>query len=199
MWVRTGESTSFKSADGTRRTSMISVIVLGYNNSSYTRCCIEHLAASAGAREFEFILMDNASTDDTPALARQVDARFGRFKYVRNEVNLSCSKALNRAAELSAGRVLVFLNNDIYVGHQSVSRLVEALLSDSRIGLTGTTLVYPDGQTIQHAGVVPMLWGYASNYGVGAAAGDERFSYQREMFAVTGCRGARFVQCRGRF
>ena len=169
---------------------MISVVVLGYNNYSYTQRCIEHLAQSPCAKEYEVIFMDNGSTDDTPTLANQFSTCYRRYKYIRNEVNLSCSRALNKAVKSSTGSILLFLNNDIMVGQGSVDKLIEALVKNSRIGLAGTKLVYPGREIIQHAGVVPMLWGYPLNYGVGAKASDSRFNQEREIFCVTGAMSA---------
>jgi GT2 family glycosyltransferase len=47
-------------------------------------------------------------------------------------------------------------------------------------------LIFPATARIQHAGLVPTLWGYLSNYGVGAAAGDARFAGSNDRAAVSG-------------
>ena len=60
-------------------------------------------------------LVDNASRDDTPSLAREYAGRFRRFTYLRSPRNLGFAVANNRAAREPSGDVLLFLNNDVQV------------------------------------------------------------------------------------
>ena len=164
----------------------VSIVVLAYNQAPVTRECLAHLAGADGASAFDVVLVDNGSTDDTEALAHEFSGPFGRLCYHRIAVNVTCASALNRGACAATGDVLVLMNNDVYVSPGSVATLAAAVSGPGNVSLAGTRLLYPDRRTIQHAGIVPMLWGYASNYGVGAQAGDARFGAARDAFGVTG-------------
>jgi len=165
---------------------MVSVIVLAYNNWQVTRRCLASVAAHADACELELVLLDNASSDETPDSAHAFRNAFGGFVVERQRINQPCSIALNRAARVASGRHLLFLNNDIELMPGALRAMEAVLARESEVGVVGGRLSYPGGETIQHAGVVPMLWGHPVNHGVGASRSDPRFAIAGSAFAVTG-------------
>ncbi|MBI4829560.1 MAG: glycosyltransferase [Nitrospinae bacterium] len=165
---------------------MISVIILARDKSQLSRACLNALAHCSSVDHLEVIFVDNDSRDDTPSLANEYRGRFPRFYYLRNNSNLSFSLANNRAAQAARGDTLLFLNNDVVAGRGAIERMAAALDADPAAGVAGARLVFPGGETIQHAGIVQTLWGYPSNYGQGGRAGDPRFNQPRAIFAVTG-------------
>lgn len=167
------------------KTTPISVIVLAHDKSSLTRRCLEALLPSR--RELEVVLVDNASTDDTPTLAREYEAHFAAFRYHRSPRNLSFAVANNGAARGARGQTLLFLNNDVIVGAGAVESLVEHARTGSPAGaVAGARLLFPGMETIQHAGMRQMLWGYVSNLGTLAPRGEPALNRAGEIFAVTG-------------
>ncbi len=163
----------------------LSVIVLMHNNVPMTRNCLESLSRAVATVEHEVILVDNASTDDTRALSECADW-FQRFRILRNDDNTPFSRRTTAGCAEASGRWLLFLNNDVIVGRESVERLLAPLREDEGIGITGAKLLFPGETVVQHAGIGQMLWGYPTNYGVGASPSDERVNRRCERFALTG-------------
>jgi GT2 family glycosyltransferase len=163
---------------------MLSVVILVHNKLELTRRCLSALAGAVAEIDHEILCVDNASTEGVGSLQDAADA-FQSFRFIRNEQNLSFSIANNRAVAAATGSTLLFLNNDVLAAPGSVRALMEAVRGESLNGIAGTKLVYPSGK-VQHAGIVQMLWGYVSNYGVGGDAEDRRFQQPCERFAVTG-------------
>jgi GT2 family glycosyltransferase len=163
---------------------MLSVVILAHNKLELTRRCLSALAHAVAGIEHEIVCVDNASTEDARTLENGAGA-FQRFRLIRNDDNLSFSVANNRAAALCNGNTLLFLNNDVLAARGSVKSLLTALAYDPTIGCAGAKLIYPS-RKVQHAGIVQMLWGYVSNYGVGGTATDPRFRQTCDRFAVTG-------------
>jgi len=164
---------------------LISVIVLAHNKVHYTRACFGSILSAKLPGEIEVILVDNASTDET----RHIEADYPHWaalKVLRNSENLSFSIANNIAANQASGKYILLLNNDVVVGQDAIFEMWKALEEHGNPAVVGAKLLWPGGKTIQHAGISQMLWGLASNYGVGAKAGDMRFCEKRETFAVTG-------------
>ena len=50
---------------------LISIVILCRNKASYTRLCLASLLRSQGA-EYEMIVVDNGSTDDTPQVLAEM-------------------------------------------------------------------------------------------------------------------------------
>lgn len=86
-----------------------SIVIPVFNQVAYTRQCIEHLEKHTDV-PYELIIVDNASTDGTPAFLRGV-----RAKLITNETNRGCAGAWNQGIAASRGHYVVLLNNDVLV------------------------------------------------------------------------------------
>lgn len=86
---------------------MISVIVTTYNRPSMTREAIDSALAQTHD-DFEVIVVDDGSTDETP----QVMAEYGdRIRYIRKE-NGGVASARNVGIEAAKGDLIAFLDDD---------------------------------------------------------------------------------------
>jgi GT2 family glycosyltransferase/thioredoxin-like negative regulator of GroEL len=127
-----------------------SIIIPLYNRAELTRQCLTALAEVTQGVSAEVILVDNASSDETPQLLAQLG---GGVRVIRNDTNLGFAKACNQGAAAARGRYLVFLNNDTVPLQGWLSALVDVVEHRPEVSVVGSKLLYPDG-TLQHAGVV---------------------------------------------
>ena len=162
---------------------LLTIVILAHNKSSLTRDCLD--ALSRVTADIEVILVDNASTDDTPAVARAFTRQLPGLRVERFARNLAYAAANNRAVRRAAGDTLLFLNNDVVVAPEAPQRLVAAVAASGG-GIVGPKLLFPGSRTVQHAGMRQMLWGYASNFGTGGAPGEAMLNQGGPIFAVTG-------------
>ena len=162
---------------------MLTVIILARNQSAPTCACLDALARAAA--DLDVRLVDNASRDDTPSLAREDRCPLPWFTYRRSPRNLGFAAANNRAARYPAGDVLLFLNNDVQVARGALSRLLEAVV-DSGGGIAGPKSPFPEA-TIEHAAASARCCGSdASNLGTGARRDEPVLDRGGVDFAVTG-------------
>jgi GT2 family glycosyltransferase len=89
-----------------------SVIVVTWENLALTRLCLESLLAHTHGVPFELIIVDNASTDGTPAYLQALAAAEPRVRLMLNARNDGFARACNQGALAAVGDILVFLNND---------------------------------------------------------------------------------------
>jgi len=106
---------------------VISVIVPVRNDPGHLRSCLESLAASRGA-DHEVIVVDDASTDDTAAVAAGLGARV-----LRLERRSGPAAARNRGAEAGRGEHLLFVDADVSVHPETVSQVATAFAADPGI------------------------------------------------------------------
>jgi GT2 family glycosyltransferase len=115
-----------------------SILVVTYGNLGLTRLCLASIQRAAGALPFEIIVVDNASSDGTPAW---LDAAVARalvpLTVVHNAHNAGFAAANNQAAARARGDVLVLLNNDTVVVPGWLETLVGHLDRDRTLGLLG--------------------------------------------------------------
>ncbi|HNK47781.1 MAG TPA: glycosyltransferase [Nitrospira sp.] len=169
-------------SDAQAKTFDCSIIIPVWNNLALTTQCLTALAEVTQGVSYEVIVVDNHSTDDTPAFLAGLG---GDVKIITNNDNLGFAKACNQGAQAAKGEYLVFLNNDTIPQAGWLSALVEEVKAHSEVAVVGSKLLYEDG-TIQHAGVAfsrEFLMPYHMYPGVPADA--PFVSRRRELQCVT--------------
>lgn len=131
---------------------LVSIIIPVYNKLEYTKQCLNALLETIEVGKTEIIIVDNASTDDTPKWLHDFSKKWPHIKVLRQKENLGFAKACNIGAKIARGKYLLFLNNDTVPLRDWLDELLQAIESDNRIGIVGSKLLFPDN-TIQHAGV----------------------------------------------
>jgi GT2 family glycosyltransferase len=136
-----------------------------FDSASYIEPCLASIA-SLEYTPFEVILVDNASSDDSPVKAREAAGRSNLDCIIsRLGRNRGFAAANNHGFSLAVGEVIMLLNPDTEVYPDAVGALVEAI-RDPDIGLAGCKIYYPDRRTLQHAGGYIRDNGLTMHYGV---------------------------------
>lgn len=102
-----------------------SVVVVTHNNLLFTKLCLHSVLAHTETIAYELIVIDNASTDDTPAYLRELASLNSHVRVLYNETNRGFAAANNQGIAIARGDVLVLLNNDTIVPRGWLSRLVD--------------------------------------------------------------------------
>lgn len=150
----------FEASDG--KESMVSIIILNHNGKKNFEVLIPSLDKCVFYDNYELIIVDNASTDDSISYIEQWKDKLP-IKIINNESNESFSAANNKGAKEAAGDYLLFLNNDIKVTDGWLDELLNVAYNEENAGAVGARLVYPKlpddsinagkSYMIQHAGV----------------------------------------------
>ena len=115
-----------------------SIILLNYNNLYETTVpCLDSIFRLTGEEDYEVIVVDNNSSDGTPAYLAERALREPRLRCVLNTVNRGFAGGNNDGIRASSGSVLVLLNNDTRVSDGWLTGLRTSLLEDGSIGLVG--------------------------------------------------------------
>ena len=107
----------------------LSVVFPMYNEEAYVRRAVEAVreALDAEVPDYEIVIVDDASTDSTLALARALAAEDPRVRVVHNEVNRRLGGAL-KAGYAAATKDLVFYTDaDLPIDLRQVPRAVRLL------------------------------------------------------------------------
>ncbi len=160
----------------------ISVIILCYNKIEYTIKCLNTLFRQTSYPNFEVIVLDNASADDTPAY---LEAYGSKIKFARSDSNLGFVGGNNAAFQLVEGEYIVFLNNDTEVLPLWLTNLYNTFLVHPDAGAVGSMLIYPDGK-LQEAGGIIFNNATGWNFGRNGDPGDPKYSFLREVDYCSG-------------
>ena len=83
--------------------ALITVLLAVHNGEPWLREAVASILAQSW-REFEFLIIDDASTDTTPEFLRTLTDP--RIRIVRNETNLGLTASLNRGLQLAQGDLI---------------------------------------------------------------------------------------------
>ncbi|MEU2716739.1 glycosyltransferase family 2 protein [Streptomyces sp. NPDC007205] len=110
----------------TTTTPDVTVTVIVYNDAARLPRAVASLRAQTHAN-IEIIISDDHSTDDTPTVARQLEAQDSRVRYLRLPENSGgCSAPRNRAIEIARAPYLMFLDSDDELPPRAVELLLAA-------------------------------------------------------------------------
>lgn len=117
----------------------LSVISGAYNANAcpHFRKSIESVLGQSFS-DFEFIICDDGSTDDTLDLLREYEKRDRRVKILANEKNLGLAAALNRCIEISKGKYVARHDLDDYSIRDRFERQINYLDTHKEIAILGT-------------------------------------------------------------
>jgi GT2 family glycosyltransferase len=95
-------------------------------------------------RDFEVIVVDNGSSDDSPAYIRE---RYPSVILVENGTNLGFAGGTNAGIRIAKGEFILTLNNDtIAADPHLLEEIVQPMLSDAGVGSCGAKMLFPDGR-----------------------------------------------------
>jgi glycosyltransferase involved in cell wall biosynthesis len=96
-------------------TPILSIGLPIYNRAGLLRKSIDSLLDQT-FKDFDLIISDNASTDDTEAICREYAQRDRRIRYYRNASNIGAPRNFNRTFELSSGKYFKWATSDDLCG-----------------------------------------------------------------------------------
>lgn len=125
-----------------------SVIICIYNRPVQVIECLESLLAM-DFKDFEIVLADDASTDDTPNRLENFRQAHPRtpITIVRNEYNLGVSGARNTGLKAAQGEFVFFTDSDCTVDRGWLGALIKAFDNPDVVAVSGLVIDLPP-QTI---------------------------------------------------
>lgn len=92
-----------------------SIIVTSYNYGAYIERCLRScLSQNFPQNQYEVIVVDDASTDDTLAQLKKFESH-SNFRYIVNEENVGVAESANRGIRASRGQYFVRVDADDYI------------------------------------------------------------------------------------
>ncbi|HEY6672645.1 MAG TPA: glycosyltransferase family 2 protein [Solirubrobacterales bacterium] len=113
---------------------LVSVVVVNYNGADALPRCLEALVADTGEPSTEVLVVDNASSDGSDAIAEAAAERHESIRLLRSPTNRGYAGAVNLALADARGTYVAVLNMDVVVGAGWLDPLIAFLESTPGAG-----------------------------------------------------------------
>ena len=163
---------------------MISVIIPNWNGAALLPGCLDSLRNQTHSN-YEVILVDNASTDDSVDMVRR---EHPEVRILELDENLGLAGGVNAGIAIARGETIALLNNDAEATPAWLAELEAALVRHPEAGFAASKmLLYDQPETINSAGDFYRTDGIPGNRGVWQPD-DGQFDQEDLVFG--GCGGA---------
>lgn len=124
----------------------VSVIIPVFNKAQFLVCCIESVLSQT-YKDFELILIDDGSTDESLSICQKY-AEFNSSVKVYHQENAGASAARNYGIDIAQGKWCSFIDADDFVKSNYLSDLVDHITSESCLVMSnmeyGQGIIVPD-------------------------------------------------------
>jgi glycosyltransferase involved in cell wall biosynthesis len=124
-----------------KREPLVSVLMTAYNREKYIGEAIESVLSSTYGG-FELIIVDDGSTDNTVAIAKEYAAKDSRTKVYVNPHNLGDYNNRNKAASYAKGKYLKYVDSDDLIYPNSLEMFVNGMekFPEAAVGIMSTVI-----------------------------------------------------------
>ena len=109
----------------------LSIIIPHHNGEELLHNCLQSLLNHISIQDFEIIIVDNGSIDNSAAKAKE---KFPLINLLRSETNLGYSGGCNFGAKNAKGEYIIFLNNDTLHTKNWIEELISFLDKNPQAG-----------------------------------------------------------------
>src|SRR3984893_3194003 len=120
----------------------LSIVIICWNDLRVIRDCLRSIYEGTHATDFEVIVSDNGSVDDSIEFIRK---RYSEARIVENQQNLGFAKGNNAGIRASRGEYVLILNPDTIIHDGALDRLIAFADKHPEAGAFGCRVLNADG------------------------------------------------------
>lgn len=120
-----------------------SVLLASYNSERFISASIDSVLRQT-YKDFEFIVIDDASTDSSFDILQEAEQRDHRIKVIRNERNLGLGASLAQGVEAACGDYLLRIDADDICFHDRLERQIKFLDEHPEVDILGGAAIEID-------------------------------------------------------
>ena len=123
-----------------------SIIIVNYNTTAVLRDCIESIFKFEKHDNFEIIIIDNDSKEDSQKLIEELKKEYNNINSIYLTELKSYSNANNRGIECSNGEFILIMNPDIIFVQPLFENIISQFNINKKIGAIAPALIGIDGK-----------------------------------------------------
>ena len=120
---------------------LLSVIIVNYKSANHIINCLESAFNFPSAENFEWIIIDNNSQDNSKEL---ITSKFNKVKWVQMSYNSGFARANNEGIKQSEGNIVLLLNPDTIILDDAIHKCLQRFYQSQYIACS-VQLLNTDG------------------------------------------------------
>ncbi len=120
----------------------VSIILVYYKAGDLAEKCLDSIYQHTHGVDFEIFLVNNNAGDP---FVDQIQSKFPEVQIITNNKNVGFATACNQGIKLSRGEFVLLLNPDTELKDDAISKVVEKMKLEQKVGIAGVHLINPDG------------------------------------------------------
>lgn len=177
---------------------VVSVVIPSKDHPDVLKRCLESFRAKTDYRYYEWIVVDNGSSDENRARLEEMQREYG-FLYIYEKMDFNFSKMCNMGVERANGDLILLLNDDIEIIEHSWLRRLAGQALQPHTGAVGAKLWYAGTQNIQHTGITNMEIGPSHKLITFADDKDYYYGRNRVVYDMIGVTAACLMVSRKKY
>jgi GT2 family glycosyltransferase len=133
----------------------LAIIIVSYNSRGDLENALRALTATPANVAHEIVVVDNASSDSTPAYVRE---HWPQVRLIASESNLGFSQANNLGIRSTSSELVLLANPDTIITAAAVDRLVAIIDSLPEVAIVGPRIVDGQGRAELSFGAMISPW-----------------------------------------
>lgn len=121
----------------------ISIIIPVYNTGLYLRQCLDSISEQT-FRRYEVILVDDGSTDNSPAICDEYSSNDARISVI-HKANGGVSSARNAGLDIAKGKYITFIDSDDWIEADYLQEMLKVADDKCELVVSGIVYSYEDG------------------------------------------------------
>ncbi|MES2111597.1 MAG: glycosyltransferase family 2 protein [Bacteroidota bacterium] len=137
---------------------LVSIITPSYNSSKHIAATIESILDQSYT-DWEHIIIDDASADDSLEIVKQYSAKDARIKYIGLSENRGVANARNQGLKFATGKFITFLDSDDLWDSSKLEKQINFMLKNNfRFTHTAYRKINSEGAVVANKiGVSPVV------------------------------------------
>jgi len=119
----------------------LSIVIVNWNTRDILRDCLLSVYDQTSEIEYEVIVIDNASIDDSVSMVR---AEFPQVYLIENSENRGFAAANNQGMEIAKGQYVLLLNSDTIILDNAISKTLEFAKDRPNAAVVGCRVLNAD-------------------------------------------------------
>lgn len=156
----------------------VSIIIVNWNGGVVTKNCIDSIQYHCKNDNYEIILVDNNSTDDSISNIMQEN---NKVKLVKNEMNIGFAAANNIGIQYANGNYLLLLNSDTLFLDDNITKMIENIENESDdVAMLSCKILNSDRTLQRNCYDLPSIKSYFMEYYLRYRGFNKKFKYTNQ-------------------